>query len=275
MEPELERDDDPSGSRRISDWLAALPQGAEIAWSDDAFLGEGFRHMLSGWVDVHVPLAEDELSLNWIWTVDLVEQEGERDDEGCDAWILAEGYALVVRRDERVLAALACYQDGSLAELSDDEAVYVSPDDRSLSWPLLEQEGLAVWLTPLCRLESVSRALEGVAARAGRPDLSFRFEPDMRTSPMVAAAQESAAEVREALEEGDTSRFEVMRFDDPGWMADFLGVSLEEAEEEVRDHKERVAVLIAEHDQLVAARQERARALLARQDVRARLGLGD
>jgi hypothetical protein len=208
-------------------------------------------------------MIEAELSLNWVWTVDLDEGLSRLDEEDCDAFVKSEGDAFAVCDEQgKELLALACYHDGTTAVLSEDEAAYIHPKEMT---PLLELDGRQLWLQPLCRLASISQALAEMVERdVGRHDVFFRFEPLIGPSPMLEEARGLADEASEALAAGDESHFEVMDLDNPAWHAEMFGMSLEEGSDQVKRIKEGASLLLAEHDQLVAARQERARKLYTR-----------
>jgi len=93
-------------------------------------------------------MAENDLALNWIWTVDMVEDPATYDFQG-ETWVKTEGYVFIVKNDDdKVRLALACYDDGRVGEVPQGEI-----DHLLSSWgPTLKKGKHSVWLCPLLTL---------------------------------------------------------------------------------------------------------------------------
>jgi hypothetical protein len=56
-----------AGHLDVVAWLRSLPEGCELAWSDDCLRVEsGYGY---GFVDAYVPLLAEELGWNWVWSI--------------------------------------------------------------------------------------------------------------------------------------------------------------------------------------------------------------
>lgn len=240
----------------IRDWLAALPANAEIAWNDN-HIGAGFIHATASWLDIQVPMAEKDLSLNWIWTIDVVEDPDHYDfeNDGGDAWVKSEGYIFIVCDTEKhVLLALACYDDGRVGEVPKAEV-----DHLVSSWGPITKGKHPVWLCHFADMQKINQALVGLATEGGRPDISFRYEPEIGPSPMLQDAEEMVEKLRSG--EATTVKCE---FDNPDWLVENFGYTPEEAAEHIAESEKIGKVLRAEIDRIRDRHRRVARRLLKR-----------
>jgi hypothetical protein len=223
----------------LREWIAGLPLESVIAWNDNG-LGAGARRSFSSWLDIQVPMLETVLGWNWVWTINIDNPDWEPDpaapaDTGngdeTEIDVAPDGYALVATTPagERV-HAVACYEDGRVEPLDDEEVERVYPPDYEP--PLIQ--GLNVALSPFLEIETIDRALaDWVAKETGRTDIRFRFEAAIGPSPMLQVAIERVEEWEEAKERGEEPRRVVMEFDNPEFIADFLDCSIEDAKEHI------------------------------------------
>lgn len=253
----------------LRELIAGLPLQTTIAWNDDG-LPAGARRSFNSWLDIQVPMLEAELGWNWVWTINLDNPDWEpdpaesADKEGADDTTLAitpDGYALVATTlDGERVYAVACYEDGRIEPLSEEEVAQVCPAE--FEPPVIK--GMHVALKPFLQIETINRALaEWVMQATGRTDISFRFEVAIGPSPMLQVAIERVEKWEEARERGEPQGT-VIEFDNPEFMADFLDCSLVEAEEHIRRSNEYGRLLQEKHARDAARAAARAEYLLAR-----------
>lgn len=241
-------------NRKMSLWLRSLPEDVMIAWSDDG-LTNGFNHVFSSWLDIHIPLAEAACGVDLIWTIDVAEQAENRPESFS---LPRDGLAFVVVKGSQKALGLVCYEDGSTAELTDSEIYTLKCDQEHYI------DGYKIWIHPVVRIESVSEYLKKIVFDiSGREDISFRFEPSIEPSSFMLEAiqrlKETIQEVKISEEAIDPDNLE-----DPEWVAQTFGLTPKEAEEEIIRGHERVAAMTAKYDQLEAEERETARRLLKR-----------
>ena len=200
-------------------------------------------------------MAEQDLALNWIWTVDMVEDPDDYDFQG-ETWVKTEGYIFIVKGDDgKVCLSLACYDDGRVGEVPQGEV-----DHLLSSWgPTIEKGKHSVWLCSFADLEKVNQALRTLAAKDGRGDLCFRYEPEIGPSPMLQEAEEMV----EKLERGEATTVKA-EFDNPEWLAENFGYTPEDVEEFIKERDRFGKALRAEMDRIHARHRRAARRLLKR-----------
>jgi hypothetical protein len=242
----------------LVEWLCALAPDTTLLWSSDT-VGEDFHHVLCDWADIQVPQAEEELRINWVWSIFLTDKptpsaSETKEAECCNLALPEEGYALLSFKSDKPHLSLACYRECNAIPLNKSEVSYLSRTRP------LEIDGLKVHLQKFIRVESVSAALsEWVMLHTDRSDINFLFDPSPEPSPLM----ERVAQRIERAREGSANMVE-MKLDDPVWISEILDCPIEEAQEFIKASEEESVALCARLDQEEAEARERARKLLAR-----------
>lgn len=177
-------------------WIAALPEGARVSWSEDTIPVES--RVTRGFLDVRVPELCREASLGWVWGV-----EGpDLNDPGEGPLTITLDYdaevEFTVRAGELVRASVV-RPDGSKTEIPPGEVAHWMGRAHPHAMDGEDQlSRVAVW-TP----EAVSGAISRwCAERAGRPDLEIVWDDDAEPSPLVRALEQVAADLeRDGLPE--------------------------------------------------------------------------
>lgn len=164
---------------RVTRWLAALPEGAPIAWSEDTIPSEA--RVTRGWLDVRVPELCESAGLGWVWSV-----EGpDLPDPGSGALTLAVPYDAHVDltlRGGGVVSAVLERGDGSRTPIPAEEVAH-----WAASAVLHAAEGEdEIRRTPVWTPEAVSQAIRvWCADHAGRDDLVVSWDEAAAPSPLI------------------------------------------------------------------------------------------
>lgn len=237
--------------RAIHKWLSALPLKAEIAWNADELIDTS-KLVFARSIDIQIPMLEKEMGLNWIWTIHV---EGDwPHDWIADALIPKSGDALIIAgANEQLELALACKNNGTNTPLNADEISYLCHEASH------KIGSRTVWIRPYAYLTSVNEALVEIAAKAGRADLAFRFAPEIGPSEEI----QKVIERIERLKSGETAAIP-MELDSPEWISDFFGISIGQAEENVRQMKIDSSTLRNRNEQIRTSQRKRAKELMKR-----------
>lgn len=241
----------------LVEWLCARPQGEVLVWSSDT-VGPEFHHALCEWVDINLPQAQEDLQLNWVWTIEVGGKQLDFDTcpgaECCALGLPEEGVAIAAFAGDEIRLALACYDDCNAIPLAASEIDYLR---HTYAHHL---DGMQVYLQPFARVETISQALrDWVVAHTDRSDISFRFDPNPEPSPLMRTVMERIDETTLHPE-----RLIEMRFDDPAWVAEHRNCSLEEAEAWIAEMNEQTAEVGRQLDEEHRQAEDKARQLLAR-----------
>lgn len=176
--------DDATEFEQLLGLIAALPAHPEIVWGDDSSLIAG-KVWSANWIDVYVPSLCDEHGWNWIWTVNLPAAYRTADDDDLDsdedpteilldpdrtAWVITEQNGSWFRPDPVVIVEYDDAPDpGTYAEMLTAAAALGEQLQERACW---SEDTVNAALTAWC------------AEHAGRPDIRFRFDPDI-TTPLM------------------------------------------------------------------------------------------
>jgi hypothetical protein len=171
---------DPDGIGAILSWLENLAPGAVIRWGDDGTLRAG---ALCGWLDI---LSSDgPAGLNWIWTVvgrdDEDAENPEADTILCDYNVDLHMVWDAEARDwvEHVAVPRGSVPD-PVQQAVLDEAVAATDGEIMVcgAWtPQRVSDQLAIW----------------VALHSTRADITFAYDPDIKSRQLFDAQEHVAA----------------------------------------------------------------------------------
>lgn len=170
-------------------WLQKQPADAMIDWASDQLSAE--RPWAGSWVDVLVPAIQDEHAFNWCWTVHTDHSDFNEPDE---LWNFFFEHDLDVYGVFDPEPPNCWY----ISEISLPRGSLLAPEqDAELNRVAIEGPNRKRTMCGAWSADAISRALEGWSARyARRPDLRFKWSPEIGSSDMVQEAVAQIAKIQ-------------------------------------------------------------------------------
>ena len=207
-------------SIRLITWLKFLPKNTTIEWTSDDYSVE--HPYCNRWVDIRVPQAEEELGINWFWTIvnpendDLTPEEAWQfvvkfnldihciyDPTPPNYWFINE---IIVKKGEELTEE----EEAELETTLGDGAGRVRTIEGGWS-PEAINEGLELW----------------ALLYAERPDIKFEWNPALGVSRFAIEAEERLNRILNG-EEVVTDLGDGLKTTD-GVMDFLLGLGIDEA----------------------------------------------